>query len=61
MIDSALTWKYHVSHVCAKLSRNTGVISKLKHYLPLQQLKQIYYNLNYPYISYAIVAWGSTN
>ena len=31
MIDSALTWKYHISYVCAKLSRNTGVISKLRH------------------------------
>ena len=61
MIDSALTWKYHISYVCAKLLRNTGVISKLRHYLPLKQLTQIYYNLIYPYISYAIVAWGSTN
>jgi len=61
MIDSALTWKNHISYVCAKLSQNTGVISKLRHYLPLKQLKQIYYNLIYPYILYAIVAWGSTN
>ena len=51
MIDSALTWKYHISYVFAlsKLSRNTGVISKLRHYLPLKQLTQIYYNLIYPY------------
>ena len=61
MIDSALTWKYPISYVCAKLSRNTGVISKLRHYLPLEHLTQIYYNLIYPYISYAIVAWGSTS
>ena len=61
MIDSALTWKYHISYVCSKLSRNTGVISKLRHYLPLKQLTQLYYNLIYPYISYAIVAWGSTS
>ena len=45
----------------AKLSRNTGVISKLRHYLPVKQLTQIYYNLIFPYISYAIVAWGSTS
>ena len=61
IIDSALTWKYHISYVCAKLSWNTRVISKLRHYLPLKQLTQIYYNLIYPYISYAIVAWGSTS
>ena len=61
MIDSSLTWKYHVSCVCEKLSRNTGIISKLRHYLPLKHLTQIYDNLIYPYISYAIVAWGSTS
>ena len=61
MIDITLTWKYHISYVCPKLSRNTGVISMLRHYLPLKHLTQIYYNLVYPYISYAIVAWGSTS
>ena len=61
MIDSTLTWKYHISYVCAKLSRNTGVISKLRHYLPLKHLTQIYYNLIYPYISYAVVACDSTS
>ena len=60
MIDSSLSWKYHISYVCAKLSRNIGIISKLRYYLSVNQLKQIYYNLIYPYISYAIVAWGST-
>ena len=56
LISSICAWN---AHMCA-LS-NTGVISKLRHYLPLKQLTQIYYNLIYPYISYAIVAWGSTN
>ena len=43
------------------LSRNTGVISKLRHCLSLKQLTEIYYNLIYPYISCAIVAWDSTS
>ena len=32
-----------------------------RHYLPLKHLKQIYYNFIYPYISFAIVAGGSTS
>ena len=32
---------------------------KLRHYLTPLQLRQIYFNLINPYISYAIVAWGS--
>ena len=42
------------------ISRNIGIISKLRHYLSIKQLRQIYYNLIYPYIAYAILAWGST-
>ena len=59
MIDESLTWKYHIAFVCSRLSRNIGIISKLRRYLSIQQLKQIYYNLIYPYISYSILAWGS--
>ena len=61
MIDSTLTWKYHISYRCARFSRNTEVISKSRHYLPLKHLRQIYKGLIYPYNSYAIVAWGSTS
>ena len=59
MIDESLAWKYHIAFVCSGISRNIGIISKLRYYLSIQQLKQIYYNLIYPYISYSILAWGS--
>ena len=59
MIDDSISWKYHISFVSSRISRNTGIISRLRYYLSLKQLKQLYYNLIYPYISYAILAWGS--
>ena len=59
MIDESLTWKHHIAFVCSPISRNIGIMSKLRYYLSIQQLKQIYYNLIYPYISYSILAWGS--
>ena len=60
MIDDCVAWKYHISYICSQISRNIGIISKLRHNLSIKQLKQIYYNLIYPYIAYAILAWGST-
>ena len=60
MIDESLSWKYHISYTCSRISSNIGVISKLRHYLSIRRLKQVYYNLIYPYLSYAIIAWGST-
>ena len=51
MIDESLSWKYHISYTCSRISTNIGVISKLRHYLSIRQLKQLYYNLIYPYLS----------
>ena len=59
LIDDTLSWKHQVSYLCTRISRNTGIISKLRHCISLSQLKQLYYNLTYPYISYAITSWGS--
>ena len=59
MIDESLSWKYHISYTCSRISSNIGVISKLRHYLSIRQLKQLYYNLICPYLSYAIIAWES--
>ena len=41
-----------------KLARNLGILSKLRYYIDLNILKQIYYALIYPYLSYGILAWG---
>ena len=32
MIDESLTWKYHNSYICSRVSRN---ILKLRHYLSI--------------------------
>ena len=34
LIDKHLSWKTHIDSLCNKISRNVGVISKLRHYLP---------------------------
>ena len=49
----------NITYICSSVSRNIGSISKLRHYLSIHQLKQIHYNLIYPYLSYAVIAWGS--
>ena len=60
MIDEKVNWQYHISFIRSRISRNTGIFYKLRHYLTPIQQRQIYYNIVYPYITYAIVAWGST-
>ena len=60
MIDDCVSWKYHISYICPKIPRNIGIISKLRQYLSINQLKQIYHKLIYPFLAYAILAWDST-
>ena len=60
MIDYSISWKYHIAFISSKISRNIGIFAKLRHFVSLQQLKQLYYNLIYPYLSYSTAAWGNT-
>jgi hypothetical protein len=30
MIDASLSWKYQVSYICSRISRNIGILSKLR-------------------------------
>ena len=43
-----------------KVSRNEGIIKKLKHFLPTPALLMLYYSIVYPHILYGIIIWGST-
>ena len=58
LLDNTVSFKHHISYVASRISRSNGIIAKLRHFLTLSQMKQLYYSIIYPYISYAILAWG---
>jgi len=60
MIDEHLNWKHHVSYISNKIKRSIGIISKARHFVNLDILKNLYYSLVYPYLTYGIIAWGHT-
>ena len=57
-IDKELTWKTHINYLSKILSRNTGILNKLKHFFPTHILQSIYSSLISPYLNYGILAWG---
>ena len=59
LIDSNLSWKFHIDYVCQKVSKTIGII-KLRHFVPRHVLLTLYRSLILPYISYGICAWGHT-
>ena len=44
--------------VALKISRNIGILAKLRHFVPPKTLFGIYNSLIFPYLSYGLVAWG---
>ena len=59
-IDESLSWKTHISHINKIMSRNTGVISKLRHTLPQSVLLMLYNTLILPFLSYCNIVWANT-
>ena len=58
MIDSNLTWSHHINYISNTLTRICGVLSRLKHYVPVLILKIIYNSLFLSHLNYGITAWG---
>ena len=58
-IDCDLSWKYHVSEICKLISRNTGVLYRLRDFFPKRILRNLYCTLILPYLNYGILVWGN--
>ena len=50
--DECLTWSEHIAQVVKKISRASGIIVKIRHFLSRNAMKLIYYALVYPYLIY---------
>ena len=53
-------WKCHINHICKKMSKSIGIISRASFYLSTRTKLSFYYFLVYPYLTYCNVAWSST-
>ena len=60
LIDSSLSWKPHIEFISKKIRRSIGVLSKIRHYVDINTLIQLYHTLVQPFLIYGILAWGNT-
>ena len=58
IVDSNLTWKYHISYITSKISKTIGVIARLRHFVPTSTLLTLYRSLLSPYLLYGVTVWG---
>lgn len=59
-IDDRLHWHEHINSCKSKLISSLYAINKIKHLVPENTLKALYYTLVYPHLTYGITLWGST-
>ena len=59
LIDNQLSWKNQITAVANKLSIVTGILGKLKRYVPQNVLKTVYHSIGYPHLLYGISNWGN--
>ena len=57
-IDKHLSWNFQVLQLSKKLSRANGILSKLRHYAPIETCLQVYYALFYSHLIYGCNVWG---
>ena len=59
--DENLSWKNHVDCVITKASKIMGMVPKLRHFVPLSVLQNIYKSLSLPYLTHGLVAQGNAS
>ena len=58
IVDNTLTWKAHAAHICKKISKSIGILSRARNFLNMDTLKQLYFSFLFPYLSYGNIIWG---
>ena len=53
-IDQNLQWGPQTQHINNKLAKNKTIINKLRYFVDLHTLKQLYYSFIYPYLTYSM-------
>ena len=57
-IDAKINWCKHIQNCRNKMSSGLYALKSVKHLLPMNQLKSLYYTLIHPYLTYCTVIWG---
>ena len=60
-IDENLTWKQHIAAVKRKVSSALFFIRQVKHVLPPDSLRTLYFALIHPHLTYGITVWGNAD
>ena len=60
ILASNLSWLEHILSISKKISKNLGILNKLKNTFPAQIIKLLYNSLILPYLNYCFTIWGNS-
>ena len=52
LIDSNLSWKSHNDEYSKKIAKSIDILSKIRHFLPIDTLILLYYSQMYSFLRY---------
>ena len=58
--DNKLNFAYHIATVYSKLSKTAGMLYRVRNFVPIDVLLNLYYSHVYPYLIYGILTYGNT-
>ena len=59
IVDSKLTWQYHIANISSKISKLLYVFTRVRYVLDKSSLLTLYYSLIYPHLTYCVIIWGA--
>ena len=60
-IDNELTWQSHIDNVYKKLKSAAGMLAHIRHNIPPENYKTLYFALFESHLSYCITVFGNAN
>lgn len=57
-ISNDMSWNTHISHVCRKLGHGIQVLRRLKTFISIDDLVNVYKTVLQPHIDYCLTIWG---
>ena len=60
-IDNKLSWERHCNNLHKKLKSATGLLARIRHNIPPENYKSLYYALFESHLSYCITVYGNVN
>ena len=57
-IDQHLSFRHHINDISTKLRRANGMLSKIRHFVPLNTSRSIYFAIFESHLKYACSVWG---